>query len=37
MTVNTPVTADTIATTPPIVTAMCTCGLPKKPGSKTAL
>jgi hypothetical protein len=37
MTVNTPVTADTIAARPPIVTATCTCGLAKKPGSKIAL
>ena len=37
MTVNTPVTAETTATTAPIVTAMWTCGLAKKPGSKMAV
>src|SRR6516164_9777082 len=36
MTVNTPTTAATTATTPPTATAMWTCGLLKNPGSNTA-
>ena len=36
MTVNTPTTAETTATTPPIATAMWTGALAKKPGSNTA-
>ena len=37
MTVNTPTTRTTTATTPPIEAATWTCGLAKKPGSKTAV
>ena len=37
MTVNTPVTAETTATTAPIEAATWTCGLAKNPGSKTAV
>ena len=35
MTVNTPATAETIATTPPSAAAVWTCALEKKPGSNT--
>ena len=37
MTVNTPVTAETMATTAPIVAAVWTCALVKNPGSNTAV
>ncbi len=37
ITVKTPVMADTIATTAPIVAAVWTWTLPKNPGSKTAV